>query len=36
MKWTSNEISVERLLEQDIPRLVRYHKDIVMLNNFGD
>lgn len=36
MKWTSNEISVERLLEQDIPQLVRYHKDIVMLNNFGD
>lgn len=36
MKWTSNEISVERLLEQDIPQLVRYHKDIVMLNNFSD
>ena len=36
MEWTSNEISVERLLEQDIPQLVRYHKDIVMLNNFGD
>lgn len=36
MEWISNEISVERLLEQDIPQLVRYHKDIVMLNNFGD
>lgn len=36
MEWASNEISVERLLEQDIPQLVRYHKDIVMLNNFGD
>lgn len=36
MEWTSNEISVERLLEQDIPQLVRYHKDIVMLNNFSD
>lgn len=36
MDWISNEITVERLLEQDIPQLVRYHKDIVMLNNFGD
>ncbi len=36
MEWPSNEISVERLLEQDIPQLVRYHKDIVMLNNFSD
>lgn len=30
------EISVERLLEQDIPELVGFHKDIVMVNNFGD
>lgn len=33
---TPNEISVERLLEQDIPQLVGYHKDIVIVNNFGD
>lgn len=32
----TNEISVERLLEQDIPELVRFHKDIVMVNNFDD
>lgn len=31
-----NEISIERLLEQDIPELVGFHKDIVMLSNFGD
>ena len=31
-----NEISVERLLEQDIPELVGFHNDIVMVNNFGD
>lgn len=36
MQLPTNEISVERLLEQDIPELVRYHKDIVMLNNVGD
>lgn len=36
MDLHQNEISVERLLEQDIPQLVRFHKDIVMLNNFGD
>lgn len=33
---TPNEISVERLLEQDIPQLVGYHKDIVIVNNFSD
>lgn len=33
---TPNEISVERLLEQDIPQLVGYHKDIVIVSNFGD
>lgn len=33
---TPNEISVERLLEQDIPKLVGYHKDIVIVNNFSD
>ena len=36
MERTPNEISVERLLEHDIPELVRFHKDIVMMNNFGD
>lgn len=36
MHSISNEISVERLLEQDIPELVRYNKDIIMMNNFGD
>lgn len=36
MGKTPNEISVERLLEQDIPELVRFHKDIVMVNNFED
>lgn len=36
MYRTTNEISVERLLEQDIPELVRLHKDIVMISNFGD
>lgn len=30
------EISVERLLEQEIPELVGYHKDIVMMNSLGD
>lgn len=30
------DISVERLLGQDIPELVGFHKDIVMINNFGD
>lgn len=33
---TPNEISVERLLEQDIPQLVGYHKDLVIVSNFGD
>ncbi len=33
---TPNEISIENLLEQDIPELVGYHKDIMMVNNFGD
>lgn len=36
MYRTTNEISVERLLEQDIPELVGYHNDIVMLSNFSD
>lgn len=36
MYSTPNEISVERLLEQDIPELAGFHKDIVMVNNFGD
>lgn len=36
MEYIPNEISVERLLEQDIPELVRFHKDIVIVNNFGD
>lgn len=36
MKVHQNEISIDRLLEQDIPELVRHHKDIVMVNNFGD
>ena len=36
MYMMPNEISVERLLEQDIPELVGFHNDIVMVNNFGD
>lgn len=36
MNKAPNEISVERLVEQDIPEMIRYHKDIVMLSNFGD
>lgn len=36
MHITSNEISVERLLEQDIPELVGYNRDIIMVSNFGD
>lgn len=36
MCTTPNEISVERLLGQDIPELVGYHNDIVMVNNFDD
>ncbi len=36
MYRTPNEISVERLLEQDIPYLIGFHKDIVMMSNFGD
>lgn len=36
MNRMQNEISVERLLEQDIPELVGFHNDIVMLNNFGE
>lgn len=33
---STTEISIERLLEQDIPELVGYHKDIVILNSLGD
>lgn len=36
MYITPKEISVERLLEQDIPELIGFHKDIVMVSNFGD
>lgn len=36
MDKTLNEISVERLLEQDIPQLVGFNKDIVIVNNFRD
>lgn len=36
MELIPNVISVEHLLEQDIPELVRFHKDIVMVNNFSD
>lgn len=36
MNSTLNEISVEQLLEQDIPELVSFNKDIVMVNNFSD
>lgn len=36
MQHPTNEISIERLLEQDIPELVRFNKDIVMINNFED
>lgn len=31
----TTEISIERFLEQDIPGLVGYNKDILMLNNLG-
>lgn len=30
------DISITHLLEQDIPELVGYNKDIVMISNFGD
>lgn len=36
MNGTPNEVSVEQLLEQDIPELVSFNKNIVMVNNFGD
>ncbi len=36
MELTPNVISIERLLEQDIPELVHYHKDIVIMNSFTD
>lgn len=36
MYRTANEISVERLLEQDMPNLVGFNNDIVMLSNFSD
>lgn len=36
MYITPREISVERLLEQDIPELIGFHKDILMVSNFGD
>lgn len=32
----TNEITVERLLELDIPELTAFNKDIVMVNNFND
>ena len=32
----TNEITVERLLELDIPELTAFNKDIVMVNNFDD
>ena len=35
-KRALTEISVERLLEQDIPQLVGFHNDIVMINNLSD
>ena len=31
---TPTDISIERLLEQDIPELVGFNKDIVMISNF--
>lgn len=36
MDKKANEISVERLLQQDIPELVGFNKDIMMVNNFSD
>lgn len=36
MYKTPAEISIEQLLEQDIPELVGFHKDIVMMNSLGD
>lgn len=36
MNKALTDISIERLLEQDIPELVWYNKDIVMISNFGD
>lgn len=36
MNATLKEISVEQLIEQDIPHLVGYNKDILMTDNFSD
>lgn len=36
MYKTLTDISIERLLEQDIPELVGFHKDIVMINSLDD
>lgn len=36
MNKALTDISIEHLLEQDIPELVRYHKDIAMISNLSD
>lgn len=36
MKQTPADISIERLLEQDIPELIGFHKDIVMIRNLEE
>lgn len=36
MYKTPTDISIEQLIEQDIPELVVYNKDIVMISNLGD
>lgn len=34
--WLRQDISVERLLRQDIPQLIGFRNDIVMVSDFGD
>lgn len=36
MYKTPTDISIEQLIEQEIPELVVYNKDIVMISNLGD
>ena len=36
MYKATTDISIERLLEEDIPELVGFNNDIVMMNTLGD
>lgn len=36
MYKVSNDISIERLLELELPEMIGYHKDLVMTNTLGD